>query len=149
MEDLSKYLLLYVCMALAISFFFPQTILGSGETSILGIFNVGINSTTNQPYIISSGFSNADLNAQFSSNPTETGLFQKGINIVTSFFQFIVDGLGNVIAIIKIMFAFLFSPFVFVLRPELMGGSPFFVKMIFAIPLVFITFMGIVAFIRR
>lgn len=149
MDDIAKYLLLYLCMALSISFFFPQTILGGGETSILGLFNVGINQTTQEPYIIASGFANDDLNAQFSNNPTETGLFQKGINIITNFFQFIVDGLGNVIGVIKLLFMFIFSPFVFVLNPNLLGGAPFFVKMIFAIPLVFICFMGVIAFIRR
>jgi len=146
--DLGKYLLLYLCMALAVSFFFPQTILGEGETSILGVFNVGINTTTNQPYIIGAGFSNSDLNSQFSGDSTDSGLFQKGVNIVTSFFQWVVDGLGNVLGTIKILFAFLFSPFIFVMRPDLMGNAPFFVKMIFAIPLVFIVFMGGVKFIR-
>lgn len=147
--DIFKYLLLYLCMTLAISFFFPSTVLGSGETSILGIFHVGVNSTTNEPYIVSSGFNNSDLTAQISNNPTDSGVFQKGVNIITSFFQWIVDGLGNVLGVIKLFFAFVFAPFIFVLKPELMGGAPFFVKMIFAIPLTFIVFGSIIEFIRR
>jgi hypothetical protein len=131
-------------MCLAVSFFFPTAILGEGETSILGIFDVGINETTGRVYIVDSGFTNDDLNAQLDASSTEAGLFQRGINIVTSFFQFIVDGLANILGIIKIFFAFLFSPFVFVLNPQIMGGAPFYVQMIFAIPLVFLCFMGIV-----
>jgi hypothetical protein len=147
--ELFKLLFLYLCIALCVSFFFPQIILGSGNTSILGIFNVGINATTNEPYISSTGFSNSDLNNAINQDQsTEQGLFQRGINVVTSFFQFIVDGLGNVLGVVKILFAFLFSPFILVLSPDLLGNAPFYVKLGFAIPLVFLAFMGVISFIR-
>lgn len=136
-------------MALAISFFFPQTVLGNDtETSILGLFKIGINSTTNTPYIIDKGFNNDDLNNQVSGSAVDSGLFQKGIQVVTSFFQWVVDGLGNVLGVLKVLFSFLFAPFIFVLRPDLLGNAPFFVKMIFAVPLVFMTFIGGIRFIR-
>lgn len=147
--DIGKYLLLYLCMALAVSFFFPQVLLGSsGETSILGLFKIGINTTTNEPYIIGSGWNNAELSSQIDNSAIESGWFQKGIQVVTSFFQWVVDGLGNVLGTFKILFAFIFSPFIFVMRPDLMGNAPFYVKMIFAIPLVFIVFIGGIKFIR-
>ena len=145
--DISKYLLLYLCMALAVSFFFPQTILGTGEESILGIFNVGINETTNQPYIVSSGFANSDLNAQIGGDEKQSG-FWHVVQAGKSLFQWVVDGLSNVLSTLKILFKFLFSPFIFVLNPALLGGAPFYVKMIFAIPLVFIVFMSSLKFIR-
>jgi len=146
--DISKYLTMYLCMMLAVSFFFPQIILGGGETNILGLFKVGINSTTNEPYIQDQGWNNSDLDNQFNNDPTNSGWFHKGVQAVTSFFQWIVDGLGNVLGTIKILFAFIFSPFIFVLNPSLMGNAPFYVQMIFAIPLVFIAFLGTLKFIR-
>lgn len=147
--DIGKFLLLYLCMALSVSFFFPQVLLGSsGETSILGIFKVGINSTTNEPYIMDDGWNNVGLDDLTNNNAVSEGWFQKGIQVVTGFFQWIVDGLGNVLGTFKILFSFIFSPFIFVLRPDLMGNAPFFVKMIFAIPLVFIVFIGGIKFIR-
>jgi len=147
--DVGKYLLLYLCMALAVSFFFPQVLLGSGsETSILGIFKVGINNVTNEPYIVDDGWNNVGLDDLTNNDAVSEGWFQKGIQVVTGFFQWIVDGLGNVLGTFKILFSFIFSPFIFVLRPDLMGNAPFFVKMIFAIPLVFIVFIGGIKFIR-
>lgn len=147
--DIGKYLLLYLCIALAVSFFFPQVLLGSsGETSILGLFKVGINATNGEPYIMEQGWNNNELQSQVDNTAVTEGWFQKGIQVVTGFFQWIVDGLGNVLGTFKILFSFLFSPFIFVLRPDLMGNAPFFVKMIFAIPLVFITFIAGLKFIR-
>jgi hypothetical protein len=146
--DVTKYLLLYLCMALAISFFFPQTVLGDSESNILGIFKIGVNSTTNEVYIQDVGFANDRINTLTTNNEVDEGFFQKGINVVTTFFQYIADGLGNVLGVIKILFAFIFSPFIFVLDPQLLGEAPSFVKLIFALPLVFLTFMGIIKLIR-
>lgn len=145
--DIAKYLLLYLCMALAVSFFFPQTVLGDSETSILGIFHIGINETTNEPYISESGFANNDLASMTSNSETESG-FWHVVQKIGGVFQWIVDGLGNVLGAIKILVKFIFSPFIFVLTPSLMGGAPFFVKLIFAVPLVFIVFMGVIKIIR-
>jgi len=146
--DIAKYLLLYLCMSLAVSFFFPQTILGNGETNILGIFKVNVNSTNGEIYINETGWANSDLNVQQSGDETQEGWFKKGIQAVSSIFQWVVDGLGNILGTLKVLVKFTFSPFIFVLNPDLMGGAPFFVKLIFAIPLVFIMLMATVKFIR-
>lgn len=144
--DLGKYLLLYLCMALAVSFFFPQTILSNQDTSILGIFHVGLDSN-NQPYLNSTGFSDSDLNNQVNNDETESG-FWHVVQKAGGVFQWIVDGLGNVLGTIKILFKFTFSPFIFVMSPDLLGGAPFFVQLIFAIPLVFMVFYAGLKFIR-
>jgi hypothetical protein len=147
--DIGKYLLLYLCICLSVSFFFPQVLLGSsGETSILGIFKIGINSTNNEPYIMGSGWNNGDLNTQSTGSDVNAGWFHKGVQAITTFFQWVVDGLGNILGTIKVLLAFTFSPFIFVLRPDLMGNAPFYVKMIFTIPLIFIVFIGGIKFIR-
>jgi hypothetical protein len=139
-------------MALAISFFFPQTVLGTNaDNSILGIFRIGIDNSTNEVYILPDaydGFSVSELNSARDGSSTESGWFQRGVQYVSSFFQWVVDGLGNILSTLKILLAFTFSPFIFVLNPSLLGGAPFFVKLIFAVPLVFLTFMGGIKFIR-
>jgi hypothetical protein len=149
--DIGKYLLLYLCMALAVSFFFPNIILCNSnepncETSILGLFKLNI--TDGHINVVDHDWNNTELEFQKSGTPVQSGWFQQGIAVVTGFFQWVVDGLGNVLGTFKILTAFIFSPFTFILKPDLMGNAPFFVKMIFAIPLVFIVFFASIKFIR-
>lgn len=147
--EIQKILLLYLCMAIAVSAFYPEVVLGNDkQNSIMGIFNVAVNSTTGEIYINETGFSDPNLNDEVFNDETESGFFKRGLEGASQFFQNFVDGLQNVLGVVKILFKFLFSPFIFVFSPELMGGAPFFIKIIFALPLVFMALMAIIRFIR-
>lgn len=146
--DFGKIILLYLCIALSVSFFFPQIVLDSPNQSILGIFHIGYNESTKEVFISRSGFADANLDAQVFNDETKGGLWQSLGASVSSFFQAFTDGLRNVLGIMKILFKFLFSPFIFVMDPLLLGGAPSFVKLIFALPLVILGLIAIVKFIR-
>jgi hypothetical protein len=135
-------------MAIAVTAFFPQTIVTQEDNNILRLFKLQYNPTTNEVILNETGFADPDLNTYVDNSPTESGIFQSVLEGASDFFQSFVDGLKNVLGVVKIMFKFLFSPFIFVLDPELMGSAPFYVKLIFAIPLVFMALMGLVQFVR-
>lgn len=146
--EIGQILLLYLCMAIAVVCFFPQTVLNEDNNSLLSIFHLYYNETTNSVDITQSGFADSGLNLETGSTETESGFWKRGLEGASQFFQSFVDGLQNVLGAIKILFRFLFSPFIFVMNPELMGEAPFFVKLIFALPLVFIALITVIKFIR-
>ena len=146
--DIGKILLVYLCMAIAVSFFFPQVVISPDkQVSVLGIFDVYVNSTTGTIAMGNSDrFNDDSLNDAIPNDgKTNSGIFATIGNYASSFFQFVVDGLKNVLGFIAMMGKFLFSPILFVADPNLLGGPPIYIKMIFALPLIL---MGAIALVR-
>lgn len=150
MGFLEKVLMIYLCLAIATSFFNPSIVLSNNNnntTSILGLFDVGYNTTTNEPYVRSSEWGNEEIATELdytTSATTGGNIFKKAIDATSSFFQWMIDGLANVMNVIKLMAKFAFSPFLLFTHIVKLG-APFQLLFIFAIPL---TFMFILAFIR-
>ena len=145
--DIAKVLLIYLCIAIAVSLFFPQTILQGEDNNLLRVFKVYYNESTDSIQIYS-GFADDDLQTLVFDDEDKPGFFQSILGSASDFFQSFVDGLRNVLGVIKILFKFLFSPFIFIMTPELMGSAPIYVKMIFALPLVLLALVGLIKFIR-
>lgn len=147
--DIEKILLLYLCMAIAVSSFFPSVIFTQGDNNILSIFHIQYNETSGVIDVgTQTGFADSNLDQYSTNEPDNPGFWQGVINSIGGFFQSFVDGLKNVLGALKILGKFLFSPFLFIADPNLMGSAPFFVKMIFALPLVLMGLFGIMKFIR-
>lgn len=147
--DIEKIILVYLCMAISVSMFFPTIVLDSGNTSILGIFHVNLNSTTNEvTFENSASFTDNELNTAVNTADTDGSIFATIGNYASQFFQSIVDGLKNVLGVIKIMGKFLFSPVLFLGSADLLGDAPIYVKLIFALPLILMAFFGLTKFVR-
>lgn len=137
-------------MAIAVSLFFPQVVIDPDEQiSILGIFDVSYNSTTNEVYMGNSASFSSDsgLNTEIDTSNTEGGIFQNILDAGSQYYQSFIDGLKNVLGVIKIIAKFLFSPIIFVASPDLLGSAPVYIKMIFALPLILMALIGLVKLI--
>jgi hypothetical protein len=149
--DIEKIILVYLCMAIAVSMFFPQVVLNPDEqTSVLGLFDVSYNSTSKEVYMGSSQyFKDSTLNSELvQTDNNNTGIFQNIIDTGQQYYQSFIDGLKNVMGAVKIFTKFIFSPIIFVSSPDLLGDAPIYVKLIFALPLILMAFFGLVKFIR-
>lgn len=146
--DIAKWLLLYLCMAIVVSSFFPSIVLSENDNNILKIFKVYYNASSDSVVLGGSGFADGDLSDFAYNEPTEPGFFQSVLESASSFFQSFVDGLKNVLGALKILGKFLFSPFIFIGSPEIMGSAPVFIKLLFALPLVLLSLIGLMKFIR-
>lgn len=142
MAFLEKGLLLYLCFAIACSFWQPNIIFGEGNVNMLTtMYNFNENSVTPAVVNNSVGFGDTGLN-----NPDQ--MFKSGKE-GTSSFQWIVDPLGNIIGFIGMFFKALFSPFtifMYMINPQV--GAPVPIMWIFAVPLIFLVFLGFIIFIR-
>lgn len=146
--DFGKILLLYLSIAIAVSFFFPQVVLNKPDQSILGLFHITYNTTTSEVQITEKGFTDTTLEAQTTNKETEAGFWQSLGQSISTYFQSFTDGLKNVIGVLSILLRFLFSPFLFVADPNLLGNAPSYVKVIFALPLVLLALISTIKVIR-
>jgi len=144
MGMLSKGLLLYFCIAIAVSFWQPDLLYGSGGSATNGVnilspFGVTYNQSTGQPQI--------PYDQQSLSNKSETAqMLSQGSEGTGQSFWLLIDPLHNVMSFISILFNFLFSPII-IFGHLLSMGAPIIAVMVFALPLVFLVFLGVIYFI--
>lgn len=135
MPFLEKGLLLYLCFAIACSFAMPTWVFGN-QNILTSMFNINSTNITTTQQV---GFGANELN-----QPNTT--FKAGYEGAAAT-QFVVDPLGNVIGIVGFIFRFLFSPFI-IFYNLVTIGAPVPMIFIFAMPVVFLVFWGIIVFIR-
>ena len=145
MGFLEKGLIIYLCLAIACVFWQPSIIFEGSEQGNSVLSFIGINSynqTTNEPIIDPVGSTSNDVNnsnSQLSTSRTsETSLGN---------FQFIVDPIFNAFGWVNLFFKVLFSPWIIFTSPQ-MGNAPLPIFFIYAVPIIFITLIGIIFFIR-
>jgi hypothetical protein len=118
MSFFEKAVLLYLCFAIACSFWHPEIVFGENQPTnmLTGMFKM--NSTNPQNI----QFASAELNNSLDSKDSNSGIFKVGSDIVSSF-QWVADGLGNVLAVIAMIFKAVFSPFI-IFGFMVAGGAP-------------------------
>jgi hypothetical protein len=137
---LAKGLLLYFCMAIAVSFWQPSVIFGDDNgKNMLSVFGIdSYNSTTNKPIVPDS------LTAGNSTNFDQ--LTKQGTEGSSTGFLALVDGLLNVLGFIGLLLSFLFSPFI-IFAHFLKIGAPIEMLFVFALPIIFMVLIAFIHFI--
>jgi hypothetical protein len=131
--DITKIVLIYVCIAIACIFWRPDIVLGTSPqaSNILSVLN--INST------------NYNTLTAINSSVNTDSIFAQGQETRTqNIFLTIIDGLFNVMGYITILFRVVFSP-VMVMTA---GGFPIEFTYMFGIPLVMMFIIAFVRFVR-
>ena len=144
MGFLERGLLLYLGIAIALCFAAPQVIFTSGSTadnSVLGWFNMGYNETDGSVYSITSSNS-FSTTANSSSTSFTSGNTPEAGGLLG-----FLDPVFQVFGWIGLIFKVLFSPVV-LLTGDAMAGAPTMLFLIIAIPIVFMTLFGLIAWIR-
>ena len=136
MAFLEKGLLLYLCFCIGCSFWNPTLVFGN-QNMLTNMFNIN---STNISTTQGVDFGNQNFN-----NPSQE--FKVGYEGTNQQTQWVVDPLGNTISFIGNIFQFLFSPFTIFMN--LIGlGAPISILFVFAIPIVFLVWLGILIFVR-
>lgn len=149
--SLLKPLMLYFCLALAISFWHPEAVFGNNN-NLLSVMSFnssqGINGTIDTlPRDISF---TGQIASQVSTNNTDPSAgtwFDQIKQGISSVVQPFIDGLGNVINGIKVFFSFIFSPWHLLIDPAF-TGMPAMIVFVLVLPLSFWLMIEIMYFIR-
>jgi hypothetical protein len=145
MGFLTKGILLYLLLAVAVAFAAPSIIFSGSSPSdvtVLSWFNIGLDANNtvfyNSTTYSTTGGANSSYSTLSTVPPLPTG---------TGFLGFI-DPLLHVFSWIATFGKVLFSPIIIFTHPE-MSGAPIAILMIIGIPVVLLLLLGIVAFIRN
>ena len=145
MGFLDKGILLYLLLAIAISFWQPQVIFSGdspSDATVLSWFNVRLDPTTNQPYYQSENYEFQGSAGTSAGNMTVAPKMPG----TSSLFGFL-DPVYQVFNWVKTFFKIVFSPIVMFTKPE-MVGAPIAIMMIIGIPIVTLFIVGLIYWIR-
>ena len=155
MAFLQRGLLIYLFIALAMVFAYPQAIFNGNtpaDNTVLSWFNLALNTTcTNVPG--QTDFSNCvyipNSASQFSNtvgNNTNTFTTPSSPSSSGSIIGFL-DPVFQVFSWVGLFFKIIFSPII-LLTSGVMVGAPTALILLFGIPLVFLMIIGLITFIR-
>lgn len=141
----SNMAILYLCIAIAISFWQPTLVLGNSPQaqSVLNFFNVGIDDSGNP--MVASTWNNQTSDA--SDRLLAQGRQNDKDNSAVNIFLSIIDVTWNTIVYISLFFRVLFAPLIILLSPA-MAGIPTALVFVIGIPLVFMGLLSIIMIIR-
>ena len=157
MSFFEKGLLLYLFLIIGCVFWSPGTVLtdaqGRNPLEMFGIQRANFYQNDSNDVFsynmtnVQTNFDDPLLNTEATiGNETDQTMFKRG-KLFSSGFQWVVDGLSNVMGLVTVLFKILFSPFI-VFGQLVSLGAPSALIFLFAIPLVFALFIGFVMFIR-
>jgi hypothetical protein len=141
MGFLQRGLLIYMCLAIAMTFAAPQEVFSGGspaENTVLSWFNINYDDGTG---VVSMGDSTTSSNVDTSglTDPTSPGSSGSILGFL--------DPLYQVWSYVKLIFKVLFSPIIILTGPS-MTGAPLPIVLILGVPLVFLTILGLIFWIR-
>lgn len=147
---LTKLLVFYLIMALCATLYAPEVILGeSQDGTILSFFKVSsFNGTIsdddpNQNISLGDGFA-TEFNLE--PNAESQSVFSKIINNIGGAFNYLIDGLANVLGVFKLVFRVIFSPIILLFSPAAVG-MPTIIGLFIGLPTALLMIFAIVAFI--
>lgn len=148
---IDKILLLYVCISIACAFWQPGIIFNNpqGDDTLQTFFNLGYNSTTNQPSLPTCAGNNcwgSDFNQLETPNGNQTFL-DRIFNKISTITNFFVDALNNVISFIQIIFRIAFAPWIIFTSEDMRILPPAFFWAI-AVPLALLFLVAFINWIR-
>jgi hypothetical protein len=133
--DLSKMVLIYVCIAIGCIFWQPTLVLGDSKQAetVLNLFNIDM---TNYQTL---------NNFNHSSSASSEGFLSKGVpNQGATIILTIIDGLFNVIGYLTLIFRAVFSPVIILFA----GGFPVEIIYIIGVPVVVLFIISLVREVR-
>lgn len=156
MSWFEKGITLYVVLTIAACIMYPSVIFtdahGRNPLEWVGISTNDFNETTHE-YALNktnppTGFVDPTLAAQTSiENSSNGGFFNNAFKEFVSIYQFVVDGLGNIMGFLTVVFKLVFAPVVIMVH--LVGiGAPSILVLAIGIPLSLFMFVSIAMFIR-
>ena len=147
MAFLQRGLLIYLAIAVAMCFAAPQYIFtgdSSAESTVLGWFNIGY--TPGSTDITGVSINNNTAFSGSASNATST--FTSATNPAGgSGILGFIDPIFQIFSWIKLFFVVIFSPIILLTGPA-MAGAPAGLVFLIVIPLVFMTLVGLIIWIR-
>lgn len=135
--DISRAVLLYLCIAIGCLFWNPSLVLGTSKQAetVLNMFNVDL---TN--YQTLNNFNNSENASTAHDSLISTSIPNRGATIILT----LIDGLSNAMGYIILIVRAVFSPVIIMVA----GGFPYQITYMLGIPLVVLFIIAVVRFIR-
>lgn len=147
MGFLQRGLLIYLCIAIAVCMTMPSVLFNGNtpaENSVLSWFNLVYDPVTDT---VTMGNTTASTNIASGTAGFETPSSPSSSGSLIGF----IDPVFQVFSWVKLIFKVIFSPLILLTSPALVGGSPILANalmFIIGIPLVFLTIVGLIIWIR-
>jgi hypothetical protein len=134
--DISRAVLLYLCIAIGCLFWQPTLVLGNSKQAetVLNMFAINTGDFTNLNNF------NLDNSNNVSSNLISQSIPNRGATIILT----LIDGLSNAMGYIILIFRAVISPIIIMVS----GGFPYQITYMIGLPLVAMFIIAIVRFIR-